>query len=68
MKLDVYVCYFKNGDVCASRDCRACGVTVEREKTKGVLSFDLGGEPSKSASENNKQGLIQISIKEKRSK
>lgn len=54
MKLDVYVCYFKNGDVCASRDCRACGVTVDREKTKGVLSFDLGGEASKSASESDK--------------
>lgn len=54
MKLDVYVCYFKNGDVCASRDCRACGVTVERIKTKGVLSFDLGGEASKSVSGSDK--------------
>ena len=41
MKLDVYVCYFKNGDVCASRDCRGCGVTVIREKTTGVLSFNI---------------------------
>ncbi|NLZ45296.1 MAG: hypothetical protein GX896_01245 [Clostridiales bacterium] len=53
MKLDVYVCYFKNGDVCASKDCRACSVTEEREKTKGVLSFNLGEELSESVSESD---------------
>lgn len=52
MTLEVDVCYFKNGDICASRNCKRCSVTEERKKTKGILSFDLGGEAFNSSQKN----------------